>query len=202
VVGPHRQWLEWDVRPAPPVQRAEPPRDAPDGSGLDFHRLQEDDTWMNPGVGTGLAWGSSVGYLVVLLGAAVFVASCFVPYYGFEGPAQRTFSLYEQLTAVDGGFPVGRLLYMFAGVAIAASIAVVGVVRSERQPRVPSLLIGAVAAWSLPWIGGMLAAAQTSLGLSFEVGYWVQAVSIGVVITGTIVVMASGTSKDDERDET
>ena len=157
---------------------------------------------MNPGVGTGEPWGSRVGYLVVLLGGALFVASCFVPYYGFEGPAQRTFSLYEQLTAVDGGFPLGRLLYMFAGVTIAASIAVVGVLRSEPQPRVPSLLIGAVAAWSLPWIGGMLTAAQTALGLSLEVGYWVQAVSIGVVIIGTIVVMASGRSKAYEQDET
>ncbi len=105
----------------------------------------------------GEARGSRVGYLVVLLGGALSVASCFVPYYGFEGPAQRTFSLYEQQTSAvfDGGY-LGRLLYLFAGVAIATSIAVVGVARSDPQPRVPSLLIGAVAAWSLPWIGVML----------------------------------------------
>jgi hypothetical protein len=158
---------------------------------------------MNPVAGTGEARGPRVGYLVVLLGAALFVASCFVPYYGFEGPAQRTFSLYEQQTSgvFDGG-SIGRLLYLFAGVAIATSIAVVGIARSEPQPRVPTMLTAAVAAWSLPWIGVMLSVAQTTLGLSLEVGYWVQAVSIGVVIIGTIVVMASARTKANEQDET
>jgi hypothetical protein len=37
------------------------------------------------------------------------------------------------------------------------------------------------------------------LGLSLEVGYGVQAVSIGVVIVGTIVVMASGRTKAYEQ---
>jgi hypothetical protein len=92
-------------------------------------------------------------------GAALFVASCFVPCYWFEGPAQRTCSLYEQQTSGPFG-SVGRLLYLFAGVGIAASIAVVGVARSEPQSRVPSMLIGAVGAWSLPWIGVMLSTAK------------------------------------------
>jgi hypothetical protein len=159
---------------------------------------------MNPGTGTGEARASRVGYLVVLLGAALFVAGCFVPYYGFEGPAQRTFSLYEQQTSGPfDGASLGRLLYLFAGVAIVTSIAVVGVARSEPQPRVPFMLIGAVAVWSLPWIGVMLSAAQTSLGISLEVGYWVQAVSIVVVIVGTIVVMASGgRAKTNKQDAT
>jgi hypothetical protein len=64
------------------------------------------------------------------------------------------------------------------------------------------MLIGAVGAWSLPWIGVMLSTAQTSVGISLEVGYWVQAVSIGVVIVGTIVVMASARTKTIEQDET
>jgi hypothetical protein len=166
----------------------------------DLHRDQEADRVAN-GRSRRPTW--RLGHLVVLVGAIGFVASCFLPYYGFEGPAQRTFSLYEQQTsgAFDGG-SFGRLLYLFAGVLIAISIAVVGVARSEPQPRVPSMLIGAVAAWSLPWIGIMLSAAQTSLGISLEVGYWVQAISIGVVILGTIVVMASGRAKAYEQDAT
>jgi hypothetical protein len=158
-------------------------------------------TIVDPGAGTREARGSRVGFLIVLLGAALFVASCFIPYYGFEGPAQRTFSLYEQQTAFDGG-SLGRLLYLFAGVAIAASLAILGVARSEPQSRVPTMLTAAVAAWSLPWIGVMLSAAQTSVGISFEVGYWVQAVSIGVVIIGTIVVMATARAKAYEQDTT
>jgi hypothetical protein len=158
---------------------------------------------MNPGAGTGEARGSRIGYLVILLGAAIFVASLFIPYYGFE-LGQRTISLYEQLSTdpSDDGFLLGMLLYMFAGVATAASIAILGLARTEPQPRVPTMLTAAVAAWSLPWIGIILAAAQSSADLSFEVGYWVQTVSIGVVIIGTIVVMASARAKAYERDAT
>jgi hypothetical protein len=64
------------------------------------------------------------------------------------------------------------------------------------------MLIGAVGAWSLPWIGVMLSTAQTSVGISLEVGYWVQAVSIGVVIVGAIVVMAFARAKAHEQDAT
>lgn len=105
---------------------------------------------MTPSAATEEARGSRVGYLVVLLGAALFVASCFVPYYGLGGPAQPTFSLYESYEgAAIGGFDSGTfggLLYLFAGVAILASIAVVGIARTDAQPRVASMLIGAVAA--------------------------------------------------------
>ena len=156
---------------------------------------------MNADAGTRGSRASRFGFLVVLLGGALFVASCFVPYYGFEGPAQRTLSLYEQQTSgafEDGS--LGRLLFLFAGVAIAISIAVVGVARREPEPRVTSLLIGAVASWSLTWIGVMLSFG--GLSISLEVGYWVQAVSIGVVIIGTIVVMVSGRAKPQEQDPT
>src|SRR4029450_1276287 len=37
---------------------------------------------------------SSVGYAIVLLGEALFVATCFLPYYGF--PGGRSVSLYDQ----------------------------------------------------------------------------------------------------------
>jgi hypothetical protein len=30
------------------------------------------------------ALGSSVGYVIVLLGAALFIGACFLPYYGYE----------------------------------------------------------------------------------------------------------------------
>jgi hypothetical protein len=111
--------------------------------------------------------------------------------------------LYEQQTSGPfEGASLGRLLYLFAGVAIATSIAVVDVARNKPQSRVTSMLIGAVAAWSLPWIGIMLGTAQTTLGPSLDVGYWVQAVSIGVVIVGTIVVMASARAKANEQDPT
>lgn len=45
----------------------------------------------------------------------------------------------------------------------------------------------------------MLIGARRGLG-GFEIGYWVQAVSIGVVIVGTVVVMASARAKAYRRD--
>jgi len=67
---------------------------------------------------------------MVLLGAALFVAGCFLSYYGFEH-GQRTVSLYRQLVEPpsNDGVQFGGLLYMFAGVATVASIAILGVAR-------------------------------------------------------------------------
>jgi hypothetical protein len=61
------------------------------------------------------------------------------------------------------------------------------------------MLAAAVAAWSLAWIGFMLSVAETSQGVSLEVGYWSQAVSIGVVIIGTIVTVVLGRAEEQKR---
>ena len=152
---------------------------------------------------------SGLGYAVVVLGAALFVASCFLPYMGYTGvPApgtKTTVSLYQQLTlGPDGGSSdLSVLLYLFGGVAPVAAVAVVALVRGERRPArptssgtrsarasspvLPALLVGAVGAWSLTWIGALLRLG-TFLGTSLEMGFWLQAVSIGVTIIGTILV--------------
>jgi hypothetical protein len=62
-------------------------------------------------------------------------------------------------------------------------------VRGERRPVLPALLVGAVVAWSLTWIGALLRLG-TFLGASLEIGFWLQAVSIGMAIIGTILVAA------------
>ena len=69
-----------------------------------------------------------------------------------------TISLYQQLTLGPNGSSsdVGALLYLFGGVAPVAVVATVGLVRRQGQPGLPSLLVGAVAAWSLTWIGVLL----------------------------------------------
>ena len=46
---------------------------------------------------------SSLGYAIVLLGAALFLASCFLPYYGYEFARVGTASLYDQLIVAFGG---------------------------------------------------------------------------------------------------
>jgi hypothetical protein len=139
-----------------------------------------------------------LGYLVVLVGAAGFVASCFLPYSGLSmlPDGSRTVSLYEQLVSLgpnDGGSDVGALLFLFGGVASVAVIAVMGVSRGGLRPSAASMA-AAVAVWSLTWIGLMIREATFGGGISLEWGFWVQASSIGVVVVGTIVVVAHPTS--------
>jgi hypothetical protein len=133
----------------------------------------------------------TLGYAVVLLGAALFVTSCFLPYYGVAG--ERSVSLYDQLlVAQGGGLELGAILFLFGGVATVVVVAIVGLTRGER-PSLRAFLAGAVAAWSLTWLGSLLQAANLrdnalSGRLSLEVGFWLQAVSIGVASIGTILV--------------
>jgi hypothetical protein len=141
--------------------------------------------------------GWRVGYLVVLAGAAGFVASCFVPYHGSDlfgpGPGSETVSLYQQLVSLgpnEGGSDFGALLFLFGGVASVTVVAVVGVTRRGVRPGAASMA-AVVAAWSLTWIGLMIREATFGLGITLEWGFWVQAVSVGVVMIGSIVVVAS-----------
>jgi len=133
--------------------------------------------------------GSAFGYAIVLLGAGLFVTSCFLPYNGFAVLGERTISLYQQLTLGpnDSSSDLGALLYLFGGVAPVAVVASVALVRGEGRTGLPSLLVGAVAAWSLTWIGVLLRLG-TFAAASWEVGFWLQAVCIGVAVIGTILV--------------
>jgi hypothetical protein len=84
------------------------------------------------------------------------------------------------------------MLFLFGGVATIVVVAIVGLTRGERQSG-RGFLAGAVAAWSLTWIGSLLQTANLRedalpRGLSLEVGFWLQAVSIGVAVIGTILV--------------
>jgi hypothetical protein len=138
----------------------------------------------------------------VLLGAALFVTSCFLPYYGFAGG--RSVTLYDQLlVAQGGGLELGAILFLFGGVAIVVVVAILGLTRGER-PSLRAFLAGAVAAWSLTWIGSLLQAAilrenVVTGRLSLEVGFLLQAVSIGVAVIGTILVWAGKRYANRER---
>ena len=147
--------------------------------------------------------GFSVGYVIVLLGGALFVTSSFLPYYGF--PGGQSVSFYAQLTVLqDGGLELGAKLYQFGGIATVVVVALVGLTRGEREWR-RGFLAGAVSAWSLTWIGSLLQTASVREGatipggLSLEAGFWLQAVGIGVTFIGTILVVTRRTGSH-ERD--
>lgn len=133
---------------------------------------------------------SSLGYAVVVLGAGLFVTSCFLPYTGFLGTEAKTISLFEQLKLPSGeASDLSALLYLFGGVAPVAAVAIVALVRAERGRGLPFLLIGAVAAWSLTWIGILWQYGTFLRVFSLKFGFWLQAVSIGLVVIGTILVV-------------
>lgn len=146
---------------------------------------------------------ATLGYVVVLLGAVLFVTSCFLPYYGF--PGGRSVSLYDQLLVTrSGGLELGAKLFLFGGVATIVVVAIVGLTRGER-PSGHAYLAGAVATWSITWVGSLLQAADlrgaalAPEGLSLEVGFWLQAVSIGVAVIGTILVARSRVRDSHDR---
>lgn len=133
------------------------------------------------------------GYLVILAGAAGFVVSCFVPYYGGAVAGQgsgRTLSLFQQGWLGDSvARDLGSLLFLFGGVATVAFLAIAGLAR--KGPRTaPTMLAATIVAWSLTWIGIMIRQATFGLGITLEWGYWVQALSVAVVVIGAILVMA------------
>jgi hypothetical protein len=135
------------------------------------------------------AGGATLGYGIVLLGAALFVVSCFLPYQGFPVSfPDQTASLYDLLT-IGPGSDLGSLLQLFGGVTPVAVVAIVALAGGERRAVLPSLLVGAVLAWSLTW-GGFLLNQGTYRGASLEIGFWLLAVSIGVAVIGTILVTA------------
>lgn len=146
-----------------------------------------------PPAGSGL-----VGYVIVLVGVAGFVLSCFLPYTTLDAlvPADSssspTFSYYRLVaTTPDGGTLqyVGGLLFLFGGATTVASVALAGIRHGHHERRrTPSILVAVTVAWSLSWIGLLV---QASGFYGDEVGFWSMLVSAGVVIVGTIVVWVS-----------
>lgn len=119
--------------------------------------------------------------------------SCFVPFYGGGLFSSNTVSLWRQGT--PGGDSVAsaiaQILFLFGGVATVTLLAIVGLTR--RGPLAAPAVLGAtVAAWSLTWIGLMIRQATIGLGIALEWGFWLQALSVGVVVIGTVLAVARG----------
>jgi len=138
-----------------------------------------------PSAGSGV-----VGYLIVLVGVAAFVLSCFLPYTQFFD--QVSISYYRLATASRGGTfeYVGGLLLLFGGTATVAWVALAGLRHGQHERRqTPSILLAVTVAWSLSWIGVLLSLSGL---FEHEVGYWSMLVSVGVVIVGSVVAWGSG----------
>jgi hypothetical protein len=139
----------------------------------------------------------AVGYVIVLVGVAGFVLSCFLPY--AQVVDRLSMSYYELVTRRRLTLQyLGGLLFLFGGAATVASVALAGLRhgRHERR-RTPSILVAVTVAWSSAWIGWLV---SVSGGSGYEVGYWTMLVSVGVVIVGTIVVWVSARRTAHEPD--
>ncbi|HET7929556.1 MAG TPA: hypothetical protein VFM40_08405, partial [Actinomycetota bacterium] len=135
----------------------------------------------------------AIGYAITLIGAVLFVATCFMPYYGFAGGG--SVSLYDQLmVGRDDGLDLGAILFLLGGVAVVVVVAIVGLARGKRDAGPVQFLAGSVAAWALTWIGSLVRSATLREGdalpggLTLEIGFWIQAVSIGLAVIGTLLV--------------
>jgi hypothetical protein len=155
----------------------------------DVRRDQEAD---RVAMGHSLRRSWRAGYLVVLAGAVGFVASCFLPYYGggVLGPGSTTVSLWQQGSLGSVAWDLGSLLFLFGGVATVAFLAIAAVTRRAHRTA-PTMLAATVVAWSLTWSGIMIREATFGPGITLEWGFWVQALSVGVVVIGTILAVAS-----------
>ena len=156
-----------------------------------------------PSAGSGV-----VGYVIVLVGVAGFVLSCFLPYttfqavVGADSSASPPFSYYRLVTTTPGGGTlqyVGGLLFLFGGAATVAWVALAGLRHGHHERRrTPSILVAVAVAWSLSWIG--LLVNLSGVYGDEEVGLWSMLVSIGAVLVGTIVVWVSGRHATQEAD--
>ena len=157
--------------------------------GLDFRVPEEDDRQVEQGSAAGTA--SRRGYLGVLVGSAAFVASCFLPYYdpGTLPMPLRSVSLFRLMTSFRESelAMIGGFINLFAGVTIVAWVSIAGL-RGLRWSS--TALLAVSAAWSLTWVGVLLNVSGFVVR-SPLVGYWLIFVSIGVVVTGAVVVWIS-----------
>ena len=149
-----------------------------------------------PSAGSGL-----VGYVIVLVGVAGFVLSCFLPY--AQVVDRLSMSYYELVTRRQLTLQyLGGLLFLFGGAATVAWVAFTGLRHGQYEHRrMPSVLMAVTVAWSSVWIGLLGSVVSAGfLGAGYEVGYWSMLVSVCVVIVGTIVVWVSARHATQEAD--
>jgi hypothetical protein len=144
--------------------------------------------------GSAAGTASRPAYIVVLIGSAAFVASCFVPFYdpGTLRMPLRSVSLFQLMTSFREGdlAMVGGFINLFAGVTIVAWVSIAGL-RGLRWA--PTALLAVSAAWSLTWVGVLLNVSGFAVRSPLA-GYWLIFVSIGVVATGAIVAWIASRS--------
>jgi hypothetical protein len=139
------------------------------------------------------------GYLIVLVGVAGWVLSCFLALYRITGLDDVKITLFRQVFYGSVMSEVGGLLYLFGAVAVIGVIALLGLLRPRRW--ISALLAGAVIGWMLISVGALITIGGnigqvSTFGASLAVGYWTCWVSVVCVVAGTVAVLTSAPRED------
>lgn len=156
---------------------------------LDFLRPRDKDGTME----TEEISQPSIGYLIVLLGAAAYAVSCFRPLYRITEVQTVRTTLVRQVAFGSVGTKLGGIVYLFGGIAAIGVFALVGA--RVRQRWNVAVLAGAVVVWSLVSIGVLITIGAAASGFNIRsvlgVGYWGLWVSVICVIAGTVILVVS-----------
>lgn len=136
--------------------------------------------------------GYRIGYSIALVGAALYVAGCFLPFWG----AGAQTSLFDDLVRPDDYSRSARTavfgsMFLFAGIVVVAVTCVLGL-RADDPRRAWPWLASAVTAWGLTYLGWLLRY-SASAGFYPRAGPWFMLAGVLVVAAGT--VMAGTTSR-------
>jgi hypothetical protein len=131
--------------------------------------------------------------VVVLLGAAGWVVSCFLPLYRIHDIQNARITLYRQIAFGSSGMRLGGILYLFGGIVAIGVFSIIGL--RMRQPWNVAVLAGAVVAWSLVSTGVLVTlgagVSEFNQGFVLGVGYWCLWASVICVVAGTITLVIS-----------
>ena len=145
--------------------------------------------------------GSILGYVVVLLGVAGWVAGSFLPVYRFGEDHSNGYRLYEPIL---GSLPllhrIGQVMYLYGVVVAILMICVVGIRSRSARRWVEGALVGSVLVWTLVSSSLFLTIASNGLTPDFAIGigFWCLLASVVVMVAGTVTVVAS-TCRADRR---
>lgn len=140
--------------------------------------------------------GSRVGYWIALVGAALYVAGCFLPFWG-TGVGISIFDdlvrYPEDVPVHPTGAAVGGFMFLFAGATVVAATCVLGL-RDHDSRRAWPWLASAVAAWGLTWLGWLLMYSAHT-GFYPRAGPWFMLAGVLVAAAGTVVAAVRSRTK-------
>ena len=133
------------------------------------------------------------GYMVVLLGAAGWAVSCFLPLYRITDIQNAGVTLYRQISFGSSGMRLGGILSLFGGIVAIGVFSTIGM--RMRQPWNVAVLAGAMVAWSLVSTGVLVTlgagVSEFNQGMVLGVGYWCLWASVMCVVAGTVTLVIS-----------